>query len=194
MNFKSHHFFPAALILGTLCSLLVFHLPSYAELYRWEDESGVVHFTDDISQIPEKQRRKLYKDGSLTPYEGSSDSNISLIPSGDSSDSTKKDIDEELSSDETEDENEGDESNSKAYWQKRVQDTKNQLAKAERDLEGIQKQVRDNLESGPGMQERQAKFSKKESDLEDKIEELKEELETGLPDEARRQGVPPQAI
>ena len=29
---------------------------SYGEMYRWVDEKGTVHFTDDLSSIPEKYR------------------------------------------------------------------------------------------------------------------------------------------
>ena len=29
-----------------------------ADIYRWEDESGVIHFTDDLSAIPAKYRGK----------------------------------------------------------------------------------------------------------------------------------------
>ena len=37
---------------------LAFVVPSLADIYRWEDESGVVHFTDDPSTIPAKYRGK----------------------------------------------------------------------------------------------------------------------------------------
>ncbi len=32
---------------------------SYAEVYKWVDEKGVIHFTDDFIQIPEKYRPKV---------------------------------------------------------------------------------------------------------------------------------------
>ena len=32
---------------------------SFAEVYKWVDEKGVVHFTDDITQIPVKYRGKI---------------------------------------------------------------------------------------------------------------------------------------
>jgi hypothetical protein len=32
--------------------------PSLADIYRWEDESGVIHFTDDLSTIPAKYKGK----------------------------------------------------------------------------------------------------------------------------------------
>jgi predicted aspartyl protease len=31
-------------------------IPSYAEMYKWVDEKGTLHFTDDPSKIPEKYR------------------------------------------------------------------------------------------------------------------------------------------
>jgi len=37
---------------------LAFVVPSLADIYRWEDESGVIHFTDDPSAIPAKYRGK----------------------------------------------------------------------------------------------------------------------------------------
>lgn len=33
--------------------------PSYGEMYKWVDEKGTVHFTDDVSTIPEKFRQDL---------------------------------------------------------------------------------------------------------------------------------------
>ncbi|MHB1025222.1 MAG: DUF4124 domain-containing protein [Desulfobacteria bacterium] len=32
--------------------------PASADIFRWEDESGVIHFTDDPSTIPAKHRKK----------------------------------------------------------------------------------------------------------------------------------------
>lgn len=36
---------------------------SFAEVYKWVDEKGDIHFTDDITQIPEKYRSKSEKIG-----------------------------------------------------------------------------------------------------------------------------------
>jgi chromosome segregation ATPase len=44
----------------TLTFILLFVLTatlSYAQVYKWVDEKGIVHFTDDMTQIPEKYRR-----------------------------------------------------------------------------------------------------------------------------------------
>ena len=43
---------------------------SHGEMYKWVDEKGTVHFTDDLSSIPEKYRqdaetRKPSKEGSV---------------------------------------------------------------------------------------------------------------------------------
>jgi len=47
----------------TLAFILLFFLLivtfSYAQVYKWVDEKGIVHFTDDITQIPEKYRRAI---------------------------------------------------------------------------------------------------------------------------------------
>jgi len=37
-------------------ALLLLACPAHAEVYRWVDESGAVHFDDDISRVPEAQR------------------------------------------------------------------------------------------------------------------------------------------
>lgn len=36
--------------------LVIFVPPCYGEVYRWVDEKGTVHFSDDLSKIPEKYR------------------------------------------------------------------------------------------------------------------------------------------
>ena len=32
---------------------------SFAQVYKWVDDKGIVHFTDDFMQIPEKHRTKV---------------------------------------------------------------------------------------------------------------------------------------
>jgi Domain of unknown function (DUF4124) len=43
---------------GMLAFSLLLSLPASADIYRWEDESGVIHYTDDLSTIPAKYRGK----------------------------------------------------------------------------------------------------------------------------------------
>jgi hypothetical protein len=47
----------AALIIGLL---MIPHLV-HAEVYKWMDEKGTVHFTDDNSRIPEKYGQQVEK-------------------------------------------------------------------------------------------------------------------------------------
>ena len=44
--------------------------PASADIYRWEDESGVVHFTDDISSVPSKYRAKTREIQKTPPEAG----------------------------------------------------------------------------------------------------------------------------
>jgi len=58
--------------------IILFILPanfSFAEVYKWVDDQGVVHFTDDFSQIPERyrpeiERMEMSKDKVETGTEG----------------------------------------------------------------------------------------------------------------------------
>jgi hypothetical protein len=42
-------------------TFLSFSLAFGQEIYRWVDEQGTVHFTDDLGQVPEKYRDKIQK-------------------------------------------------------------------------------------------------------------------------------------
>jgi hypothetical protein len=44
--------------------------PASADIYRWEDESGGIHFTDDLSTIPAKHRRKAREIQKTPPEAG----------------------------------------------------------------------------------------------------------------------------
>jgi hypothetical protein len=43
-------------IIPLIIILAVLVPSSYGEMYKWVDEKGTVHFTDDLSNIPEKYR------------------------------------------------------------------------------------------------------------------------------------------
>jgi len=50
------------IMLVSLSALMVVGLmmfkPSHAEIFKWVDEKGTVHFTEDPATIPEKYREK----------------------------------------------------------------------------------------------------------------------------------------
>ena len=44
---------------GLILSIVILTLfisPAYGEMYKWVDEKGVLHFSDDLSKVPEKYR------------------------------------------------------------------------------------------------------------------------------------------
>jgi len=47
------------MIIFFMLILTVSVCPVYGEMYKWVDEKGTVHFTDDISSIPEQYREKV---------------------------------------------------------------------------------------------------------------------------------------
>ena len=50
-----------------LTILIAFASLSYAEVYKWTDEKGGVHFTDDYNQVPQKYRNRIEKQEGLLP-------------------------------------------------------------------------------------------------------------------------------
>ena len=44
--------------------------PASADIYRWEDESGVIHFTDDLSAVPAKYKAKAREIQKTPPEAG----------------------------------------------------------------------------------------------------------------------------
>ena len=40
---------------------------SDAEIYKWRDEKGITHFTDNLTKVPKAFREKPFTKSSLTP-------------------------------------------------------------------------------------------------------------------------------
>jgi len=57
--------FAKELVMKRILIIILFFLfiseISFAEIFKWVDEKGVYHFTDDILQVPEKYRSKVKK-------------------------------------------------------------------------------------------------------------------------------------
>lgn len=51
------------IILSIIILSLYFNVESFSEVYKWIDEEGVIHFSDDLTPIPEKYRSKIEKMG-----------------------------------------------------------------------------------------------------------------------------------
>ena len=58
------------LFLGSLALSGLLVPPASADIYRWEDEGGVIHFTDDLSTIPANYRKKAREIQKTPPAEG----------------------------------------------------------------------------------------------------------------------------
>ena len=58
------------LFLGILVFSALLVPPASADIYRWEDERGVIHFTDDLSAIPAKYRKKAREIQKTPPAAG----------------------------------------------------------------------------------------------------------------------------
>jgi hypothetical protein len=53
------------ILLIILCSF-----PSFAQIYKWVDEHGGVHYADDVTSIPEKYQRGMMKVEGVDPGQG----------------------------------------------------------------------------------------------------------------------------
>ena len=60
------------IVLGAIVS------PSYGETYKWVDDKGAVHFTDDLSTIPEKYREEV--ETRKSPKETSTSQPLEVTP------------------------------------------------------------------------------------------------------------------
>lgn len=59
---------PLFLGILVLCAPLV--PPACADIYRWEDDAGVIHFTDNLSSVPAKYRKKAREIQKTPPAAG----------------------------------------------------------------------------------------------------------------------------
>lgn len=50
-------------ILHLIILFIFISTPGYAQVYKWVDDKGGVHFTDDVTKIPDKYRPKTDKIG-----------------------------------------------------------------------------------------------------------------------------------
>ncbi len=57
-------------LFGGMLSFAFLAPPVSADIYRWEDENGGIHFTDDISNIPAKHRKKAREIQKTPPEAG----------------------------------------------------------------------------------------------------------------------------
>jgi hypothetical protein len=56
--------------LGVLYASLFYSDMAYAKVYRWIDENGKAHITDDVSKVPKKYRNKLRVSANISQKNG----------------------------------------------------------------------------------------------------------------------------
>jgi len=91
--------------------------PGYAQVYKWVDDKGVVHFTDDVTKIPDKYRSKTDKMGMS---EEKSETKTGTDPSPKKKEDAYKD---QLGRGEE-------------YWKNRVEEWKKKMRMAQEKIEG----------------------------------------------------------
>jgi chromosome segregation ATPase len=65
-----------------LIILFIFLIPQipFAQVYKWVDEKGVTHFTDDMTQVPEKNRPKVEESAETPQQEGDTKGGGEIAP------------------------------------------------------------------------------------------------------------------
>jgi len=163
----------------TLFLLLVFFavqvIPSFAAVYKWTDEKGVVHFTDDYNQIPQERRAKVEKDERA--YEESVEKKGPA--------SITRDKEEAASKDRA--------GRGEDYWRDRVREWNQKLKSSQEKIEALRaryNELTDKVNESKSSAERlnlrreRDQIKKEMDDHRLKVEEAKMMIEKKLPEEA----------
>lgn len=170
----------------SVITLFIFFLSAicFAEVYRWVDEKGAVHFTDDITQVPERYRSKTEEIGSPEEKEEAK-------PEGEATPGKK----EETYKDQL--------GRGEDYWKGRVGEWRQKLREQEDKLEalrvkynGLTERFNDSKSTAErGNLRKERDQVKKEMDLSKiQIEDAKNMLEKKIPEEAELYKAKPEWI
>jgi len=151
-------------------------------LYQWTDDQGVVHITDRLGEVPDQFRAKA------RVVEGSHKSEAAQEPA------IQKNAEPLITPQNEEDADEA----RKALWQNRIHEWKARLADAERSYRELDQQRTELLMSwgGPayGPIENKVKADQIEQQMKEvqkQIDEARNMLDVVIPEEARKEGIPP---
>jgi len=152
------------------------------EIYQWVDDKGTVHFTDDVSQIPEKYQDQVKK--KKTPEEPTPSSPIKsprdkARPAPDAADVEKKDI----------------LGRGEEWWRDKAMEWKQKLTKAQKDyavamaaLKAKEKELEDAKFKPKSfqrkLQDEVKVLEQKVNEQKRQVDEAKNMLEKGLPKQA----------
>lgn len=155
---------------------LVSGSPVLAQVYRWEDEQGVIHMTDDLQKVPEEYRERTRE--IILPKEKEV---VSSLPKTEGSQVITPYKDADLVG------------HDRKWWQNRVREWKQKKTEAEQQLAEARKQLNMiplNLSFPIRLQTKQEILQDIET-YEKKVQEAEQVLSEELPEEARRAGAPP---
>jgi hypothetical protein len=154
-------------------------------VYEWTDKNGVVHVTDDPSQVPKSYRGKSLKKrieprGEVVQEPPQSET---VKPSSETTVPSDQEFEERLRRDE---------------WQQRYLDWKDRLQRSEQRLQSLQQRRATLITpwgspavAPPAVREELVQVDQSLQDTQAEIDEARHMLEEVLPDEARKAGVPP---
>lgn len=173
------------------------HSPGRAEVYRYVDKKGTVHYTDDPDQLPEPQRSKVLREleekikkeqerRRKLREQGLEDPEERLPPAPEPAPSGPHPATERLKQRKA----------SKKAWEARADKARELVATLEKKCEELKTERdinnRDRLTGArPGAGQRYQKALAAYQKCQKALETARNYLETELPEEARKAGVPP---
>jgi hypothetical protein len=173
------------------------HSPGRAEVYKYVDKKGTVHYTDDPDQLPEPQRSKVLREleekirkeqerRRKLKEQGLEDPEERLPPAPKPAPSGPHPATERLESRKA----------SKKAWEARADKARELVAKLEKKCEDLKTERdinnRDRLTAArPGAGRRYRKALAAYQACQKALETARNYLEVELPEEARKAGVPP---
>lgn len=150
-------------------------------LYQWTDDKGIVHITDSLGKVPKQYHDKAIK---LTQPDredvdqGGQAQQPSVYPSGAQS--------------------EGDSASQKGAWQQRMRGAKQRLADAEKRYQALDEKRNELLRNWGadafGMRTGRIEAENIElqmKEVQKEMDEARNDIDVVIPDEARRDGIPP---
>jgi cellobiose-specific phosphotransferase system component IIA len=150
-------------------------------LYQWTDDKGVVHITDSLGKMPKQYRDKAIK--LMEPKkedvdQGQQARQKSVYPSGSASEAADAVV--------------------KGAWQRRMREAKQRLADAEKSYQELDQRRNELLRSWGGVasghlaERTEAENIEREmKDAQREIGEAHNDIDVVIPDEARKEGIPP---
>lgn len=178
-------------------------------IYSWEDEKGVIHFVDSEAMIPKKHKKaakeragsnKLIGDGSGGTY-SVIPKNAPTDPAPDGLGTTNatpaespQPLSENISQNNTtvpaKDEKSA--KKDKTYWQGEINSWKQKKAQAEAEVKKLEGQMGVLYNTyGEGTAKMRGEIQQKQKEAERQLNEADSMLKNGIPDKARKEGVPP---